>query len=1012
MTRVKPDTISVPSDLSMSEVAPVTSPETISGQGHCHVAAVATNVTASRSMVQSTLHAFFDGGRVPIVAVQQNPRKRKQGAPNPLTHESKHYKRAVSTRKNCDVVLPAPVRRECAWPAVLYRRQRRVQNADIDETPAESRSWLDQLNPAQLEAATARDTALIILAGVGVGKTTTLLARIAELVHRGAKPKRLLLTSFTNKACNELKDRVAAINPKCRKVNILTMHSLAYSIIQAFYMKAGYTRQVQVIDKVPINRLREWWQWATLEQCRIHVARWLGSAKNSSWEQLRAQAEKSDETLHDKLLNFPTSSMARNPKKIRDLRSDDESTCDGKRQHAWRYSIARALYYYVRKAYAPDLHRRLVKNQELQIREIPIRPIVGILPGIRRSIERAKRDRETPTFFKRDSEFRFIYEEYVAWARKECKLDFEDIMDVAIKIAKQKDVRLRLRATFDHILTDETQDINEKQIELLELLNPPAVTLVGDPDQVIFSFAGSMPHVFQRLQKVWPNARVVALQENYRSTAAILQAACIALASDGAVPKNMTAAAPWRDEGGPLEVWQCAEPTDEANAIANEIERVLAAGTPASEICVLLRCFTTMRWKHYNPICRAFASRKIPYFLVRDQSIFSSSVAQDLLSYCQLLLNPRDDDSLQRVLNEPPRRLGSTFCDRLREIAHVQGCTLFEALPHVPAQADSRRNANDFVSVIQRLGRETHNLTPANVLRHIVKETNYMRMSSRHKARGSVARTGRKDNGIANVSDHSDGSDVEGDESLRRIIEALYAEADAWYAQRRQEVNKNKTNEAEPSDRPITNQPPSLWSVCCKAWFALPPDRLSATQPMTAEQRLTVDLVEREAMRGHSVLADFLDDVKLRNAADITGDVVNKAKVQISTIHRAKGGEWDIVFNARFNEGFFPMKMIRSVEKLNYKTGELKMQRHLEMFELQRQLEEERRLAHVAFSRARRRLVVTYVRGVPNGPRGAWNAQALSSITLPETAMYAPPRPATDVEKQAMQIAMKMNRQM
>ena len=80
--------------------------------------------------------------------------------------------------------------------------------------------------------------------------------------------------------------------------------------------------------------------------------------------------------------------------------------------------------------------------------------------------------------------------------------------------------------------------------------------------------------------------------------------------------------------------------------------------------------------------------------------------------------------------------------------------------------------------------------------------------------------------------------------------------------------------------------------------------------------------------------------------------------------------------------------------------------------DMQRHLAEERRLAHVAFSRAKRRLVITYVRGIPNGPRGGWNAQKLSSIALPQTAMYTPPRPETDVEKQAKQIAMKMNRQM
>ena len=202
-----------------------------------------------------------------------------------------------------------------------------------------------------------------------------------------------------------------------------------------------------------------------------------------------------------------------------------------------------------------------------------------------------------------------------------------------------------------------------------------------------------------------------------------------------------------------------------------------------------------------------------------------------------------------------------------------------------------------------------------------------MLMSSRH-------RQSQEDNGLATDSDQSDSSDVESDKSFRRMVEAIFVAADAWYAQKRQEIKKNETNDALPANRPTINQPPSLWSVCCKAWFALPPDSLAATQPMTSEQALIVDMVEREAMKGYSVLADFLDEVKLRSTAENSGEAANKAKVQISTIHSAKGGEWDIVFNARFNEGFHPVKPFamkfdyKTGRRVEYKMSELDMQRH------------------------------------------------------------------------------------
>jgi hypothetical protein len=219
-------------------------------------------------------------------------------------------------------------------------------------------------------------------------------------VHRGIKPWRLLLTSFTNEACDELRDRVGAMMPQCRRVNILTVHSLALSIVQAFHVKAGYPRPVQVLDKAPLHQLKEWWQWALLEKYRIKACGWLSVAESTGWEDLRLKAEAADPALRDQLMNFPAPSMAREPPLVRTLHGDAQAGGNGKRPHAWRYAIARALLYHLRRVHEPDVHKYLCeKHGELKIPDVLFRPPGGTLPGIRHAMATAKREKEKPEMF-------------------------------------------------------------------------------------------------------------------------------------------------------------------------------------------------------------------------------------------------------------------------------------------------------------------------------------------------------------------------------------------------------------------------------------------------------------------------------------------------------------------------------------------------------------------------------------------------------------------------------------
>lgn len=899
---------------------------------------------------------------------------------------------SVSQMQTANVAMQP--RRACPWPGVLYRRLERKRDADDVATPhASPSSWLDNLNLAQREAATAPDRAIIILAGVGSGKTTTILARVAELVSRGVPPRRILLTSFTNKACDEMRERLSSKSPGCRRVNLLTVHSLALAIVQSFHVEAGFARPVTVIDKAPRRLLEEWWRWARLEGPRLNVCQWLAQSPHSTWEDLRAVAEAADSSLHDLLMDFPAPVLGKRPPTVKALAAEDKK---GMAQHKWRYAAARALFFYMRRQHDPEAHASLAQDEQLSLPDIPFRPAAGVLPGIRKGIQAAKRDREPPQSFLLGTDFRYAYEAYISWARQECVVDFDDIIECAIKVAKIDHVQLLLRDTFDHVLTDETQDKNERQVELLELLDPPAVTLVGDPDQVIFSFAGSMPNVFQRLRSMWSKARVIPLQENYRSTAAILRAACRALQPKETPAKAMVAAAEWRDKEGPVELWECAEPDDEAKAIASEVRSLIDGGVAPREICILLRNFSTDRGKAYGALVKALVHHEVPHFLIRDSPVLAGAVAQDLMAYCRLLVNPHDDEAFERAFNEPPRRLGPTFLERLREVARLHSCSLLQALPHAQGSSDVLRKSCEFLAIVERARTKVRSLTPGEILRKIVMETQYTETSSRRKAKASGPVAKKKSSAESDESDDSD--DDEASQSFQRRVELVCLEADTWLARKMRERKEHRHRESSKlrgggSETCV----PSLWSICSSAWLALPAESNAARRELTAEEEAVLQIAEADVGRGLSVLSDFLDAARLKSVDADSHEGASDGKVQISTIHRSKGGEWDVVFSARFNEGFHPVAA--SSASMNHETGRFE-RRPCSEEEAAAHLQEERRLAHVAFSRARRRLVITYVRGEV-GADGAWRDSMPSSIALPSDVRCAPPRSATEAENLA-----------
>jgi DNA helicase-2/ATP-dependent DNA helicase PcrA len=326
-----------------------------------------------------------------------------------------------------------------------------------------------------------------------------------------------------------------------------------------------------------------------------------------------------------------------------------------------------------------------------------------------------------------------VYAVYEKKLRDANALDFDDLLLwPALALKNDEELRGELDARFRHVLIDEYQDTNQAQYEIARRLSQdePNLCVVGDPDQSIYKWRGANIRNILDFERDFPGARIITLAENFRSTKAILAAADHVIAHNKQrKPKPLYTA---NETGQPVQVLLFESGLDEADQVAARIRAVVAAGKRHyRDYAIFLRINALSR-----NLETAFIRQRVPFQIVRGLAFFDRKENKDIMAYLRLLLNPRDDISFLRVVNEPARGIGKVSLDHLSQYAEPRELCLLAAaaqtdkVPSVKGKAAAGLRA--FVQLMQDL-RPLVDATPDEVIRQVLDRTGYRVMLKESK---------------------------------------------------------------------------------------------------------------------------------------------------------------------------------------------------------------------------------------------------------------------------------------
>src|SRR6266480_3989626 len=441
---------------------------------------------------------------------------------------------------------------------------------------------LSQLNEPQREAVTSGDGPLLILAGAGSGKTRVIAYRIAYLIaERGIWPRNIVAVTFTNKAAEEMRNRVSKILEGLELGSaplISTFHSLCVRILRRDIeaLQAGYTRAFTIYDQDDSVRL--------VKNC------------------------------------------------IRDLGLDERQLTPRSVQAA----ISSA------KNRGDDAEAFTARAQHIDER--------------RASIAR-------------------VFQQYEERLQRSNALDFDDLLIKTVRLLRDvPEVRERYNDRFRYILVDEYQDTNSLQFGLIRLLTEQQqnICVVGDPDQSIYRWRGADIKNILKFEEHFPAAKVIRLEENYRSTQNILDVA------SGVIKHNLERKekALWTQNpsGELIRYYQAIDAESEARFVASKIERHLATDRNI-RAAVLYR--TNSQSRVFE---EAMRRASLSYNIVGGFSFYERMEVRDVIAYLKLALNPNDSIALQRVINTPTRGIGKQTLDEIEARARELGGSHWEAI--------------------------------------------------------------------------------------------------------------------------------------------------------------------------------------------------------------------------------------------------------------------------------------------------------------------------------------------
>ena len=320
-----------------------------------------------------------------------------------------------------------------------------------------------------------------------------------------------------------------------------------------------------------------------------------------------------------------------------------------------------------------------------------------------------------------------VYREYQAALRKNNALDFDDLIVKTVELFQNCDRVLEYyQERFKYIMVDEYQDTNYAQFKFVSLLASRYENLcvVGDDDQSIYKFRGANIENILGYERVFPNAAVIRLEQNYRSTQNILNAANHVIANN-AERKEKTL---WteNEEGPKIHFRQFMNGFEEAEYIAGEISKAHREG-----LCQYRDCAILYRTNAQSRLFEEkFINANIPYKIVGGVNFYARKEIKDLLCYLKTVDNARDDLAVQRIINVPKRGIGATTLGRVQDYADKMGISLYEALrvaEEVPSIGRSLSKIDGFVTFIQMLKSKAQAYTVEDLLKEIIELTGYVK---------------------------------------------------------------------------------------------------------------------------------------------------------------------------------------------------------------------------------------------------------------------------------------------
>ena len=481
--------------------------------------------------------------------------------------------------------------------------------------------------------------------------------------------------------------------------------------------------------------------------------------------------------------------------------------------------------------------KRLCRAQNVDEDRFPAKELQYFIMGQK---EEGLRARDVPAADEHTRRLAELYAAYDEQCQREGVADFAELLLRSFELLSRNQIlREHYQQRFKHILVDEFQDTNRLQYRWLKLFAAPQTSLfaVGDDDQSIYAFRGANVGNLAEFEKEYSKGKVVRLEQNYRSQGNILDAANALIANNrNRLGKNLWTSA---GQGDPLRVFEGQSDSDEARFVTEEVAALKREGARLVDVAVLYRSNAQSRVVEH-----ALFGAGIPYRVYGGLRFFERAEVKHALAYLRMVASPADDNAFLRIVNFPPRGIGTRTTEQLQDAAKQKGGSLYEAI-------EAGGKGSNFKTLIESLKSETQKLSLPETIEHVI-------------ARSGLVEHYKKER--------------EGQERLENLSELVNAAA--GFGEEEREIESG-----------------------------------AETSALTAFlTHAALEAGEHQAAEGQDAL-------------------------QLMTVHSAKGLEFDAVFLSGLEEGLFPHD-----QSLVERDG----------------LEEERRLAYVAITRAKKRLYLSF----------------------------------------------------